>query len=583
MRKVFGVLLAGLLMTLASSSAQAADPSAGPASMARFFDGRTAVFFALRIDDAYLDALSGIFNRVAEKLPSGIIPSGMLPLDLRAELDRQLAVGPVSLQDIRAALGDYAAFSINDLDALIASTNTNSPDGLAIALAVRDRAALLRLLQANIPNLRPRESGAFTLLRPTNEIVIAVGDEVMYLAPNEASLPLNLSTGSLLTNANFQDTAAAMPAGSYNLYAYLNYSTLLDAASRVTGGLQALGVTPETLALQPSAVALGATILDGSVLALDFVSNSPPVEGALTTPIKPAFAAFIPNGVDSLLWGADLQGYVDTLLETLPDTLAPLIGVTRAEAQRQIEQAIVDIRQATGVDLRRDVLAWMTSDFAIYNSVDLEPMARLLVALSTNTNIPNRSELPLEFGIVIETSDPAKTAETVTKLTTLLRSALANSPEVTIDDVNEGGLRGIELLVRAPVAGPSRVVSIDLLFGSTNEVFFFGTTKTAERLLAGRNALNDPTLARALRYAIPNQTVLLYTDSEGTAAIIGAFVAGAVLGVSTNGTSAPSAAEVNTSVLLILNTLIEVFDHMIVSGGYNANGYTVSRATIALK
>jgi hypothetical protein len=582
MKKALAVLMAVFMFVVVSPMARALDATTGPASMARFFDARTSIFVSIRIDDGYLDALSSIINRIGEKIPPGIAPSGLLPLDLRAQLDSQLALANISLADIRGAVGDYFAVGVNDIEAFIASSQrSGSPEGVFFALALRDRAALMRLIASNIGQIPMEESFGFTILRPDRDTVIAIGDEVIYIAPSSVTLPLGTRMATLQSSSGFQESAAAMPADSYNIYMYVSYADLFRAVDAINGGVAT--ITPELMELLPNSFALGATILDDSVLTIDLAVDQS-IEGVLTTPVTPAFGAFVPNGVDLLIWGADLNGYVNYLLDIFPASLSAGTMTTPEEASAQIEEALSFFAEATGIDLREDVLSWMTGDFAIYGTLDLEPLTRFIVASAFGTRAPNLPEFPVEFGVVIATDNPAKTAETVTKLTTLVRAAVANASEVRVNDVNENGFTGIELIVTVPLEGPSRTTSIDILIGSTNEIFFLGTTKTAQGLLAGQNVLNDPVFSRALTYAPPNLVQFAYTDGEGFAGLLGLPI-GAALALSGGNPSASEAqaAQDVATMLQVVEFLNRVVDHSIVASGYAANGYVVSRATIALR
>jgi hypothetical protein len=584
MKKAFAILLAALMLVVVSPMAQALDVTTGPASMARFFDARTSVFISLRIDDDYLNTLSSVVNRIGEKLPTGVLPMGTLPLDIRALLESQLAGAPVTLADVRGAVGDYVAFAIEDVEAFFAASNAGQPpESLVIALAVRDRARLLGLLEANIPGLTTEESRGFTIIRPDPTAVIAIGDEVMYIAPTDTSLPLGTRMATLQSSDGFQASAAAMPAASYNIYGYFAYADLFRALDTAAGGMGTLGLAPDLMALLPNTLALGATILDGGVLTIDMATDQL-VEGVFTTPVTPAFGAFVPNNVDLLVWSADLNGYVNYLLDILPGSLAAT-GMSEAQARQQIANALEEFTRATGIRLQDDLLSWMTGDFAIYSTLELDPLMRLLVAGTLGTRAPNVTGVPVEFGVAIATNNPAKTAETVTKLTTLVRALVANATGVRVNDVSESGFTGIELIVTVPLDGPSRTANIDILLGSTDQIFFFGTTSTAQRLLAGDNVLSDPVFARALAYAPAGRLVqFVYTDGEGFAGLVGIPLIGALTqGGGFGATREAQADQATITALQIIDTLIRAVDHSIIASAITDSGFTVARATIALR
>ncbi len=574
MKKLSVLLLAALMLVVVSPTARALDLSTGPASMARFFDANTSIFIALRIDDAYLDTLSGILNRALGNLPPNIAPAQRF--DLRAQLEELLTTTQgLNLAEIRSVIGDDVALGVIDIEAFAESSNTSNLRGIAFAVPLRDSETLLSLLRAQ--NQPTEERAGFTIVRPDRETVIAIGEEVMYIAPEGTDLPLGTRMATLRDSERFQNSAAAMPADRYNIYIYVAYADLFRALERTSA---AQGILPSNLTtLLADSITMGATILDDSVLTLDVVSSVTPQQalGVFTTPITPDFAAFIPNGVDLLIWGADLNTYVNYLIDILPEALSAGTGVQPGEFAREVENALSDFTRTTGLNLRTDILSWMTGDFAIYSTLDLEPLVNLLFPAPRNTPAPALSEVPVEFGVVIATNNPTKTAEVVATLSNLLRGALAGAPDVRIEPINESGFRGIELLITVPLAGPS--TSFDILLVSNDQLFFFGTTKTAERILAGDNALSDPVFNRALTYAPANVTQFTYTDDEGFAGLL-LPVAVALADSILSGQSMQQAAP---TILSFLDAVTRVVDHSIIAGGFTDDGFSVSRATIALR
>jgi hypothetical protein len=312
-----------------------------------------------------------------------------------------------------------------------------------------------------------------------------------------------------------------------------------------------------------------------------------PTEGMAdfyTTPLNADFARFIPNDTDLLVHGRDLNSVCDYALTSLTTQMEAMGGMGMGgmgsgdmDFEAQLEQAFTQIKQATNIDIREDVLAWMTTDYAIFTSVGIEDVLAILESTMGSAAMPDIAQLPVEFGFVIGTSDADKTAETVTKISTLLKAAVANQEEVTITDIN-GELNGIEIAVTAPINGTDATTGITVLLASNNNVFYFGTKGAADAVIAGDTLLNDPVYAKALTYAIPNQAQFLYTDDEGLTEIAGLFAV-ALVGTSPRLDSESAAFEQLTGIITALNA---VFDHSIISYGL-VDDMVLVRATIAFK
>lgn len=599
MKKALLGLMLVLVTGLLAPMAYAVEVDEGPTSMAQYFGADTTFFFAGRIDDAYLSELNSVLNRVLASVPDSANLPLPAELNLRALLEGQLAAAPFTLDELRGFLGDYVAVGISNYGALL--TNDIEQSGIVIAVALSDSAALVSFLEANVPNLpRPTTEGDAQVYVINNETQLVINSDVLYIVPATASLPDRAAT--LNSAESFTNAIGALPADAYNIVGYFDYQALFTELGQASPSTMSM-MTPEMMGLLPNDLALGLTILDDSVLTIDMVTDQM-IEGVMTTPISSDFASNLPADTDLLVWGSDLGSYVNYTLTTLPQSLAaadPSLSVE--DINQQIETALQQFEAATNIDLREDVLSWLTSDYALYTSVDLPELIKI-VASASGGRFSDTPVLPVEFGFVAATSDAATTTETVIKVVTLLKAALANAgDEVTVTDLTDGPLTGVEISITAPVQGDSGTTSLSFLIGSNEDIFFVGTRGAFDSVQSGENLSSGDTYTRALSYAVPNQSMFVYADDEGITTFVGSIASLALLASSPNqmfsnitdtmqnpqtlqATPTPDtnqAQMVEQQLTTVFDTVNAIFDHAIISYGYGDNGYLVARLTLAFK
>ena len=575
MKKAVLAVVLVLMMGVLAPFARAIEADSGPASMARYYSDDFELFFAMRVDEGYVETLNALANRVLGNVPSDANLPVPPSLDFNALLQGAFASAPFTYDDVRSFLGDYVSVGVQNYAGMMQNDMENA--GLLIAIDLKDTNGFTDFLNANVPGGLPEPvaAGNFEVYEVSPDVFLAIAPDVAMITNNIDTLPA-VFTG-LEAAEGYVNTLAALPADDYNLIAYLDYAALFEALPQMSDMY-----TPEMMAMFPNYFVMGATILDGSVLTIDAATDMP--DGTMadmyTTPLNPDFAAFIPNDTDLLVHGRDLSGIYDYAITTLSTSMGMMGGMGDMDVEAQIEQALTQFKQFTNIDLREDVLAWMTTDYAIFTSVGLDETLNLVEASMQNNDraFSDNPTLPVEFGFVIGTSDAEKTAETVTKVATLLKAAVASQAEfVTITDYSEDGANGIEIKITAPV-GQNGGTGITLLLASNRDIFYFGTKGAADQISAGDTLLNDPVYAKALTYAVPNQAQFLYTDDEGLTEFFGLFaVAG--LGSMMGGMDNEAMFDQVKSVITTLNA---VFDHSIISYGVT-DDMVVVRMTIAFK
>lgn len=351
-------------------------------------------------------------------------------------------------------------------------------------------------------------------------------------------------------------------------------------------------ISADRLSFPEYAIA-GATILDNSVLTLDLAVPVPPTDTTITTPIDSEFAAYIPNDTDLLIQTSNLQFAFENALAASVQQNAMSSGSNPADLMAQIEQAFVQIEQMTTIDVREDVLSWMDGDGAVFVSLDSTVLTDSLLGLGSDLS-------SLEFGIVAHTSDAAKTAETITKISTLITALSATQKEVTISELETADFKLVKIDLTVPLS-PDTNTTFTFLMGANDEIFYFGTQNSFYRIAAGDTLQNDALYAKALTYALPNQGQFFYADDEGIT-LFGTTVGGVLIilapaidqifanlvnefGDSDIPTPTPMpdrTPELARDFDLLVRTLNAVFDHAISSTSI-INGIVVSRATIAFK
>jgi hypothetical protein len=518
----------------------------------------------------------------------------MLPaeVDLRQILESQvLANAFITYADIRAFLGDTLSIGIRDF----ASFQDGDPQdaGVQVVIELSDAAAFRTFLDRQTGGALPAPSqqGDFTVYEVDRSTVLAIGPAEVIITTNPAGLVSRMAR--LDSSEGFTSAISALPADSYNIVMYLNYAALITGVPGMTDMM-----SPDMMALLPQHAGVGFTILDGNTLTIDITGDT--VVGVdYLKPVNPDFAAFIPGDTDLLLHSSNLNGYFDYIVNTLDSTYSQM-GVD-IDLAKELETAFSQIKSVTQIDMREDVLSWMNSDYAIYTSADLLALVDMLNTIANDGRLPMDAGLPLEFGIVVATDNPAKTAETVGKLGTLLSAATANQENVRVAEVNEGGFTGYEITLTIPVAGPSRFINYDILLGSTSAVFFFGSTTAGERVLAGDNLTATSNYANAGRYILPNAVSVAYTDDEGVDVFVGGLAGLAILGPTINnvfenitdnleggsGSSSslqapPTPEQILAQFRLVLAVTNSLFDNTTISTAV-AGDYTIGRATLTLK
>jgi hypothetical protein len=486
-----------ILLTFAIGVTAASPVDSGIFSMASYFPADTAVFFAIRTDEAYIDDLDAIIENALANAP---LPEATPVTTLRETLEMGLSEENLSLEEIYAWLGDSLAVGLTELE-------TEGEEAVGyVVLQITDRAAAVDFL-TGLPDFDAEvtEDAGFTSFTLEDGSRLLIGDEIALVVPETyEGTPTLTREATLGSSETYQSAVAALPAEGYNFGLYVGTNEVLDDEAR--GELEAVGLDPDTL----GAVALGGTILDKFTLALDVAqlpgTNSQPAE---VSRIDPAFQSYIPSDSSAFIHATDFTGLYTTIT-------AFLVEAARRNDEPSPAAQLESGLQTVGIDLEEDILSWTTGDYAIFARVSaLDAFQSVIAAAPQGAPLPDDLTSYFDFGMVIEAADPAKAQTFTTKITTLLTAFLSSSEEVEVVEDEIAGTQVTAINVTAPVS-PSETVELQFVIGVNEEVFFIGTRSAAEVVFTGAGGFSDSeSYQQASQYILPDATSIWYTNSEG--------------------------------------------------------------------
>ena len=502
MKKAFMMFFVLMLLSL-PAGVGAVEPDTGAAALAQYFSEDVEFFYGMRTDDAYLDELDGLLADAIAKLPASIAAE-IPPTTLRGELVKALndasdnANFDLSLEALREWVGDYMAFTTTDI-------NASTPPA-SLALSITDRAAAEAFWDSVLEvaplmeNYEKVAEGDFTLYQSTDDSddgpLVAINDDVLLILDEQASGADILPAAPLSESEAFQTAVSNLPAQAYNILGYVS-ADAFDMADT--------GLVTTTSVLNPGNVAFGLTILDDVTLTIDVVLSNPENTTPALPPVDPTFARFIPANAAAVAHSTDLSALYTLLVQQLKLTGASTDG------PEQIKSGLAML----GIDLQEDILGWTTGDYAVYMSIDPDAFITITGVGGAFGAPPAFETFPLNAGLLIEATDPEAAATLATKLTNTLKQFASNQPEITFSDVTVAGTSATVISTEVPM-GAGDSLTLELLLGASDEVFFFGTAPDLMATLAGEPGLDQSALYQATSaYFVPQPSSILYTDDTG--------------------------------------------------------------------
>lgn len=525
MKKLFSLVILMLAALGVLAAPVLAVPTADLNAMAQYFPEDTPVLVSLRIDDAFIETLDALIARVA-----AAVPNAEKPESIRAELDKGIKtlLGEGNFQsEVRSWLGDVLSVGVISLDQAIARSRSGGDDTppFLAAVPITNRAAaesfFAGIMRAGDGFFSKATQGDFSIFTPEDAGgVIALGNDVLFVTNNVDELPLQAPAAPLNVSATFTDTLKLLPAGDYNATLFTNLGDTLqqalEAADMSRDERRMMGMFMPLFGNFP-AQAFGFTILDGRSITADFVQ---PISGIIESlqemgldfnppsPVDPGFAARIPAGVPLMAHGTGLSAAYTQLVAQLR-----LMGEMQTNAggrgdfdmqqfERGLQQVRFFIQGLTGLDLEKDIIPALSGDYALF--VGLSPA---VTDISDANDL--MKQLPIEFGLVLEVSNPEVTAGIIKGI----QQALKNAEDVTTEFSESNGIQ--QLQIHVPPS-PNTPFPVELVLAGNDEVLVFGTANAARVALNADGGLpTDPSYTEARAYLLDAPSAVFYLASEG--------------------------------------------------------------------
>jgi hypothetical protein len=511
LRRLLAILpIALLIASLATPSAQLTAQrtaentprlaQADVESMAALMPNDSVFFFALRTDDNYIELLDSLIQKVYDTLPRFTLPSFNLKqlLDLAA----QQALGGDFQTKVRTWLGDNIAFAIGSPSKLFdrdLSNDTETEILLAIQIVNRAEFEVLFESLADPRGYNKTRSAAFTDYEDTRQPILLRVTDTLVLLGTKAGVNSTLNRAAKLNaNAQFKQTVGALPESAYNIFAYLNLSELEQFAALLPRDQRDL------LRSLAAPFAIGATILDGRSLVLDFAIRNTEIvsDFGLDKPVNPDFARWMPANTVLSIHLRDLSAYYQAFLSALRLTISGQAALRAFElALQQFEDAL---RTSLGLDLNEDILSWLTGDFAFF--VAHTPQERSLLELGIDPSL----RLPFvgyDFGLVTEATDPEKVAKLIAALGDALEVSLRNAPNATVT--------ADEKRITITISVPNLTTPVEVAIGFNDSVFYIATGAAAAHIESGAEGfLTAAGYREARQYLLPESSQVLYMGSD---------------------------------------------------------------------
>jgi hypothetical protein len=531
------MLLCLVVMALLGTAAApvAATPIADLTALAKYFPDGSPAFVAIRTDDGYIAALDSIASRVIAKLPPGTVPP--VSLKLLLDLGSQQVTGKPFADGIRSWLGDSVALGLTSVEGL---NTPNAP--ILVVVDIKDRKAA----EAGIDKLLEKASfkkstaGSLTLYKGSANSVFALSDEALFIVTNEAAIPQGALEKNLTGNAKYTETVGLLPETDYNILIYAdigsiasasmkaNASTANNAAMQMQAGLfEAIG-----------AQAYGFTVLDDRSLVIDVASNpgdlSKLTSTGVTMPKLDAvdlkFAANLPANASLVIHAKSIKAFYDYFLQ-IARVNQP--AAQQEQMDKQIEQAKAMVKQSLGLDLDKDIIDWMTGDFAAFVSIDTPTIVNMLETSMTGGSAPTFEKLPFGGGFVAQATDPAKAKAFAAALGKVLPSLAAQNKDVKISQDKIGDV-DVTVISQSVPMSPTSKLPLDIVIGANDKVFLMATRAEAEAIFSGKPGLDTTAgFQEAGKYLLKQPYTVFYTDGNGAGGsviVVGLALLGPAIG-----------------------------------------------------
>lgn len=518
-----------------------------PHNLADFMLDSTEVYIGSRMGADYFNELDTIALAVYGKLPDGLDFERKTIADYMREQFDDMGYDWDSFQSL---LGDYVAVGIESHDGTISQ---GDDPYMTLVAEITDRKAFLDALitmttplDALPPNFA---DGTDDLVYQDLDVIIYATDTHFIFSNNPAyEFPVATPLSSI---SDFQNALAMLPAVTYSGLAYVSADANLEEFGR--GQMRDAGI------LETDAIAIGITALEDNVLAFDFaVQTNSPLPASIDTS---DVLSLLPEGTDAFIVATDLTQAYNTLI-----SLAQTLSTEDDDPTERLPMFF----GMTGLDLEDDVLSWTTGDYAVFMSADVENIVNQIEA---DEKI---SDLLLEFGVVIEATDPALARQTADKLGDFFDVMLGNDEMFTIEQVDDASpdFPKTTLTLDLPNDDLLDVDSVEFVITANDDVLYMGTGGAFDTLNSGATLSNDADVNGAMSYLLDNPTSVWYLNGEGVTIPV---LSGVGVRISPNGTFATP-----ETIFEFVRSIDDIINAETISTSVDDNGVVRLRATVTL-
>ena len=460
-------------------------------------DGRDGTSMALHFAPDTLFYLSfplpktDLLDRIDEQIMQQLPTTFGAPTTFRALLNESLAPMGTDVDSLFSMLGDYAAVGLGEVD-----VQTGTSQAITLMIEIADRTEVEALLpQVLGSRFSSQVDGAFTVFGSSSgPEKWAINDDFLIFYSGTDAVPNLAPDPSLAGETQFQAAFAALPEDRYDSAMYADLGTLMaldDLAIPAESGILPDYIGP---------LAAGITTLPGTdAMVLDSAQFPGALGGPVSTaPIDLDFARHLPENTSLVYHAADLAADYEAWLDRAA-TFMP------GDPTTDIENALT----AVGIDFREDILSWVSGDYALFLAIEMMPILR--AALDEHIEISEN----LDFGLVVEATDPDKAQALATTLGGLAQAAPPEQSGVTVttDSIQD---TDVTVLSLTNDISPSDTLTMDIAVGANDDVFFIATRRAAEAILgSGNHLVDNPDYVAARQMFLPDPMFTVYSDAQG--------------------------------------------------------------------
>jgi hypothetical protein len=534
MRRILMLLCCATLL-LALAVPAVATPVSELTALARFFPDKTVIFASIRTDDEFFSTIDSLVTIVREYV-SGV-PAWTVEQALDEAVSDLLGTNDVTFNDtIRPWLGDTAAIGFPSSQELFDDdTYDDIEASWMFAADITDREAAEAFFEDLIPaeaDLSVERIPDYTLFTDDDGTgAIYFGNEVLLITNDTALLPQDTIRSVLSESEDFNNSLNDLPETDYDAITYINLQEFFSRLplSEMDDDEAEIFAALASFYQSIGSQVWGATVLDGRSMTLDIVqqiADPAAYEAALGMPLPTEympvnfdFARFIPAGTPFVAMSTNLhQAYENMLLSlnTMANMQTDLLPEGAPSPSEEIEQGLAQlefaIRSATGLDLEDDILSWMTGNYAF--TLGFSPEIAEIQSIEDTL-----SEFPIDFGLLVEVTDPAAAQAVVDGMAQALGTFSGSDFTLTEEEIGDVTAQVITI---PPSGSP---FPIEIIFGASDEVFAIATPRVAEAAFNPSEGLtSDPAYMEMQEFVLDEPMSVFYLAGEGLTPLVNLLV-----------------------------------------------------------